>query len=536
VPASTPSRTTSRSSPSRSARGGGGATRGPGRWESRGGLGLACLAGAALGASFVDFRLFVLPWVALAPLIALAERAGPRRAFALGYAAGLAGIVLAFAWLVYAFRVFGGFSMPVALGIFVAPVAWMALQLGGATALVAWLGPLPFGLTAPLAFTAVEFLFPSLFPWRLAHSQYRAPLLLQSGDLAGPSLLTFAMVWASAGLLAAWRRLRGGPGRAALGTVLAPALLLAALAGYGAWRLAVVGAARAEAPALRVGVIQGNVGIERKGDRSFFRRNLEDYRALSRGVAPEVDLLVWPETVVVRPIPVERTVLTGAASPFPDLPRPLIFGGLAAGVAGGAPRLFNSAFLLREDGTVAGRYDKRILVPFGEYMPLGDRFPFLRELSPATSDFGAGTDAVLLDVTAAARVGPLICYEDVVPGPARDAVRLGATLLLNLTNDAWYGDGPEPVQHQALAVWRAVELRRDLVRATNTGLTSAVAATGEVLGELPTFEAAALVAEVRLLAGATVYGRYGDVFAWAIVATLVLGAARRHSRSGRRVR
>src|SRR6185369_2602851 len=98
------------------------------------------------------------------------------------------------------------------------------------------------------------------------------------------------------------------------------------------------------------------------------------------------------------------------------------------------------------------------------------------------------------------------------------AVAAGATLLVNLTNDAWYGDSAEPVQHQALAVWRTVEVRRDLVRSTNTGLTSVLAATGEVIGELPTFTTATLAAEVRLLSGTTPYAVVGDLFAWTVVA------------------
>lgn len=497
---------------------------------------LALVAGLALGASFVDFRLFALPWGALVPLIALAEAHPPRRAFGLGCLTGAAGIALAFSWLVYAFRVFGGFSTAVAVVLYVAPVAWMALQLGLFTGLVAWVGPLPLGLTAPLVFTAVEFVFPSLFPWRLAHSQYRLPVLLQTGELAGPSLLGFAMVWTSAGMLAALRRAGGGdgtPDRSARGrtgwaTIVAPVLLLLMLTTYGSWRLTAVRAARAQAPVLRVGMVQGNVGVARKGDRSFFTRNIEDYRGLSRSIARDVDLLIWPETVVQHHLPIDQPRLTANESPFPDTPRPLVFGGLGIDERRGSERLFNSAFLLREDGFIAGRYDKHVLVPFGEYLPFAERWPRLRRFSPATGNFTAGTATTLLPVSPTARLAPLICYEDVIPGPAREAVSSGATLLLNLTNDAWYGDSAEPVQHQALAVWRAVENRRDLLRSTNTGLTSVISATGEVLGELPTFEPATLTTEVRLLTDRTVYGAVGDLFAWVVVAALVAVLLRRH--------
>jgi apolipoprotein N-acyltransferase len=468
--------------------------------------------------------------VALAPLLAVAEATRPRRAFRLGWLAGTTGIALAFLWLVHAIRVFGGFSAPLAILLYLPIVVSMGIQLGLFAALVAWIGPSPLGIAAPLAFTAVEFLFPSFFPWRLAHSQYRIPLLLQSGELAGASLLGFAIVWMNVAVLALARRLGtrrahgdARPRARAAPAVAAPLLLVLALLAYGAWRLPAVRAQRERAPALQVGVVQGNVSIQHKGDRAFFGRNLDAYRQASRTIAADVDLLVWPETVVQDRIWDWHARLELAEDPFPDATRPLLFGGLAlARDRRGATHLYNSAFLRGVDGRVLGRYDKRILVPFGEYMPLGDRFPRLRELSPGTSNFTAGGDPVLLAVGPLARLGALICYEDVIPGPARAAVARGATLLVNLTNDAWYGDSAEPVQHQALAIWRTVETRRDLVRSTNTGLTSVLAATGEVVEELPTFTTGTLTAEVRLLGGETPYAAIGDVFAWGVVAALLL--------------
>ncbi|MEO6025695.1 MAG: apolipoprotein N-acyltransferase [Candidatus Binatia bacterium] len=490
---------------------------GGGRWQ---GPIVALAAGLALGASWVDFRLWVVPWVAVAPLVALAESRDSRRAFRLGWLGGLAGIGCAFSWLVYAFQVFGGFSLALALALFVLPVGWMALEIALFTGLLAWLGPLPLGLAAPVTFTMVELVFPTLFPWRIAHTQSHIVTLLQTGEIAGPYLLGFAIVWVNAGIVSAVRRRERGP-------LMASGALVMLLVLYGVARVVTIDAARAAAPRLRVGVVQGNIGVERKGDRTFFRRNLDDYRRLSSAIAADVDLLVWPETVAQRPIPKDARTPPADSQPFPDAPRPLVFGGLTIASGPDERRLYNSAFLMEPDGSIVGRYDKRVLVPFGEYLPLATRFPWLRRLSPATGHFTPGSGPALLTVGDDIRIGALICYEDVIPGPAREAVEHGATLLLNLTNDAWYGASAEPYQHHALALWRAVETRRDFIRSTNTGLTAAISATGRSLGDLPIFVAATMLVETRLLALSTFYVRWGDVFAWAIALIWVLAAARR---------
>lgn len=495
----------------------------PGRAGGWRDWGVALLAGVALGWCFVDFRMWLVPWVAVAPWIDLAETRSPSRAFVLGWAGGTAGIAVAFVWLIHAFQVFGGFPFVAAVGLFVVPVLWMGLQIGVFAGALSWVGVAPLGLAAPLTFLAAEFLFPTLFPWRIAHTQYRVVPLLQSGEIAGPYLLGFAIVWCNAGLV---RWLRGGE-RAPLAAAL---VFVSVLVVVGTSRAERIEAARAGAPLVRVGVVQGNIGIERKGDRAFFRRNLDEYRRLSRSLADDVDLLVWPETVAQHPIDTTGREPIAAAHPFPDTPRPLVFGGLALGEGREGRRLYNSAFLTEVGGALTGRYDKRVLVPFGEYLPLADRFPWLRRLSPASGRFTPGDAPTLLTTASGLRLGPLICYEDVIPGPAREAVARGATLLLNLTNDAWYGASAEPWQHQALAAWRAVEMRRDFIRATNTGLTATITAVGDVPMELPIFEAVARRTDVRSLNVSTFYARHGDIFAWVQVIVWV-GFAWRRGRS-----
>jgi hypothetical protein len=250
------------------------------------------LTGALVAAPWLDFSFFPVAWVAFAPLLwALGRATSRREALRLGLLAGLATNVPAFYWLVYTIHVFGGFPYVLAVFFYTCLSLFSAMQF----VFFAWgfhrlrFGPL--GLFAPVLWVALEFLFPNLFPWRMGNSQLEMPVLMQTGDLAGPYLLSFVMVWVSAGIaLAAGTRHRLVP-------LAAAATAAAALLGYGLWRMPIVQAAIDAAPTVRVGLVQGNVGIHEKGNVSLFDVNLEHYRELSAPLQSQVDVLIWPESV-----------------------------------------------------------------------------------------------------------------------------------------------------------------------------------------------------------------------------------------------
>jgi apolipoprotein N-acyltransferase len=212
-------------------------------------------------------------------------------------------------------------------------------------------------------------------------------------------------------------------------------------------------------------------------------------------------------------------VIPAKHHPFPDTTAPLIYGGLAYEYPdeGGDPRMFNSAFLIDGAGRVYGRYDKHILMPFGEYIPGGSLFPSLYDLSPQTSHFTRGASIATLDVPGKLRVAPLICYEDVPASIARAMTQNGAEALLTIFNDAWFGNSMAPFQHEAIALWRAIENRRYFMRVGNAGVTSVIDPFGRVVDRLGMFTAETLRADVHPLHVATVYTRVGDVFGWCVV-------------------
>jgi apolipoprotein N-acyltransferase len=477
----------------------------------------AALTGALIAACFLRFELYPIAWVAFTPLLwALAQARGPRQAMTVGLVAGLVTNIPAFYWLVYTIHVFGGFGYGLSLFFYLCLSVFTAGQFVLFAAALYRTGPGPLALAAPLLWVSLEFLYPNLFPWRMAHCQLHVPVLLQIGDVTGPYGLSFVMVWFAAavgGLLSPPRR--GAP-------LLAAVAAAAAVVAYGVVRIPQVEAAMRAARSLEVALVQGNVGIKEKGDVRYFDVNLATYQRLSDEFQDRVDLIVWPETVSQHWISTDTARLDGKENPFPDLRKHLIFGGLAFHMTG--PRQadeFNSAFLTGPDGVVLGRYDKRILMPFGESLPLVSYFPALKDIatriSPQTGFYTAGRSIAVFDIGGKAKIGQLICYEDLLADMSRDSTRAGAELLLNILNDAWYGDTAAPHQHQALALWRAIENRRYLLRGSNSGVTSIIDPVGRVIGEAGVFREEVVAGTVHPLRLETFYTRHGDVFVWLVL-------------------
>lgn len=491
---------------------------------------LGSLGGVSIAASFLDFRLGPLAWLAFTPiLVSFAWTRSTREACVVGFVVGLAVNVPAFHWLVGTIHRFGGFPYAVSL------VFYGLLSLFGAVQFVL-LGlvvrRVGFGFAAlapPCAWIALELLFPNLFPWRLANSQIEYPVWMQVGELTGPFGTSFVMVWLAAAVA---RRLVD---RAGAGAILAALLAVVAVGTFGRLRLDAVDRQVSEAPVVRVGLVQGNLSLEEKGNVAYFESNVGTYRRLSLELTPEPDVVIWPESVIAQAVPRDLERVSRGSLIRLGVERPLLVGALTYAGRGEDARFYNSVLGIAPDGRILGMSDKQILMPFGEFLPFASIFPSLREWSPQTGDFEAGTEVVPIDVDGVGRFAPLNCYEDLRAAISRDAVRrLGADVLFAVANDAWFGDTAAPRQHEALAAWRAVETRRALVRVTNTGVTDVIEPSGRVTLRLPVFREAAAVTSVPLLDLETFYVARGPIFAWIAtglaVAFIVAGRRRRSGR------
>jgi apolipoprotein N-acyltransferase len=287
-----------------------------------------------------------------------------------------------------------------------------------------------------------------------------------------------------------------------------------------------VGEEMAQARKLPVAAVQGNIDIDLKWNPTLVKQNLEKHKNLTSRLEA-VPLVIWPESAIEVWLPDELQYLPEDLMPqFKSERSQFIFGAKSFRGKPGTTdfKAFNTAFVADATGRVLGRYHKQVLLAFGEYLPFAKLLSLLPAM-PFADGFTSGSGPVAFHMPGGIRIAPLICYEDLMPDLSHKFVKeTGANILVNLTNDAWYGKSVGPWQHARLAQSRAIETRRSLLRVTNTGVTSLVNAKGEMIQSLPMFVPEVLTTEVDILGGETYYVRYGDWFAWSmtIIAAAIL--------------
>ncbi len=479
----------------------------------RTGLAFAGGAAAALGQAPVGFWWATL--AGLAGVIWLLQRSPDRRtAFWVGLSAGTGYFGLSLLWIVEPFLIDiarHGWMAPFALVL-------LAAGLGLFWGVAAWLARLTWhpslGLVA--AFVALEWLRGVMltgFPWAQVGHVWIGTPVDQLAAVLGPSglsLLTFG-----AATLPVVLRFRGG--------VIA-ACLLALAFGFGSWRLA------QPLPPDREGIlrlVQPNAEQALKWDDALAEDFLNRLLTLTAEGEP-ADLTIWPETSVPYMLEYAPSVagMIGAAS-----------GGepVAVGIQREeAGRFFNSLRILEGDGVERARYDKAHLVPFGEYVPLGDLaydwFGITAFAAQAGASYSAGSGPAVIDLGRMGKVLPLICYEVIFPREVNLAPER-ADWLLQITNDAWFGVRTGPFQHFAQARLRAIEQGLPMIRVANTGVTAVIDARGRVLAELPFGVMAKLDAKIPAALPPTPFSRWGDGPILLLLAALAVLSALRPAKA-----
>jgi apolipoprotein N-acyltransferase len=506
-------------------------------------LGLSLLAGVLLFLAVPTYGLWPLMWIATVPQIYVARVAAtPKRAFLYGWLTGAVANAGGFYWMDGLLERFGHMAAVEALPIMALLIGYQAL----AFAFFSWglrrawdRTRAPLVLLAPLVMVVVELVMPQIFPYYLGISQAFVPAIIQIADLTGPlgvTALMLALSGAVADAIFAISR-RCWPAWRALAAV---AVLIVADLGYGALRIRQADARRAAAPKVRTGLVQANVGILEKWDPAEFARLLALHqRASAELQSAGAQLIVWPESSYPYALP--RTFAHDFTLDDGRLVRrgfdtPLLFGAVTRAVGPSDKRAdrypYNTALMMDAAGNATGSYDKVFLMMFGEYIPFYDQIPWFTKIFPEASNFSRGSEPASFPLHTSAgdfKLGPLICYEDILPSFARRVGKLGPNAFVNITNDAWFGRTAEPYQHLALAVFRTVEHRLEMVRAVNTGVSAHIDAAGRVLArtdsvdpaEEPEAPPATLLVDLAMLPGGGLYRTVGDLFGMLCLLALV---------------
>jgi apolipoprotein N-acyltransferase len=487
-------------------------------------MALAALAGALTVFGFAPFGWAGLPIVTLAVLFGLWHRARPARDAAwLGFAFGAGLFGAGVSWLYVALQTFGGMPGPLAAVAIAGLVAFLSLY----PALAGWIvvrftaqGTRARLLAAASAFVLSEWLRGYLFtgfPWlAVGYSQLPDSPLVGFAPVGGVWLVSLAVTLVAALLVYAVDAVEAGRWRAVLGC----AIGAAAIAVTGAGLRNIQWTTPSGEP-LAVSLVQGNVAQDLKFDAAFREQTFALYQALAENSRGQ--LIVLPESafpMFANDVPAD--VVAGLARTARARGGELLFGVfVVAAPAPGSdePQIYNSVVSVGMERT--GLYRKRHLVPFGETIPPMFGWVMRNLLAIPIGDQARGPDEQPPFRVGRETVAVNICYEDAFGDELRAEAR-AATLLVNVTNDAWYGRSIAARQHNQIAAMRAIELGRPMLRATNTGITSAIDHDGRVLADLPWFTRGVLEVKIAGRRGETPYLRFGDTIPLAAAALLLV--------------
>lgn len=495
----------------------------------------ACISGTLLVLCFPTIDLYGLAWIALVPFLLSLYDKHPKQAFTIGILFGVTYFFGTLYWIYHSVNHYGGVSFVASI----VTVLLLCLYLSLYTGTFAFLFSLAIKTTrfpalfiAPVFWVVLEFLRSYIFtgfPWSsIGYTQYQFLPAIQFTDITGIYGISFFVVsvnGAIADIFLIRRRIRDMPLFPMYHSVIGLSVLCVFIVFafvYGHWRL---GQVRPGNP-LRASIVQGNIEQDKKWEHSYQNAVIETYKNLSlEAASSSPSLIVWPETSVPFFFNTDMQYSEHLIHFQRSLNTYLLFGSvLVKEQKGEQVLLSNSAILLDRDGMTSYVYDKIHLVPFGEYIPFRKVLFFIDKLVVGIGDYIHGDQYVRAE-TPFGGFAPLICYEIIFPGLVRKFYSKGGDFIVNITNDAWFGRTHGPYQHFSMAVFRAIENRKPVVRAANTGLSGFIDSNGRILSQTNIFQKTVLTQDIRTDVTKSFYTKYGDLFSYVcIVCSVILMA------------
>ena len=484
--------------------------------------GPAIISGILLILCFPTIDLFLIAWIALVPFLLSLYNKKPKQAFKAGIFLGMPYFFGTLYWIYHSINHYGGISLVTSIAIVILLCFYLSLYIG----IFAFLfsitirnTKLPALLVAPVFWVVLEFLRSYLFtgfPWSsIGYTQYKFLTVIQIADITGIygiSFLVVAVNGALADIFLIKRRTKDMPlfplSQTVIGLVVLLVFTLATII-YGQIRL------REERPGnqFKASIIQGNIEQDKKWEPSYQNTVIEIYKDLSlKAISSSPSIIIWPETAVPFFFETDRVYTKELVDFQNQLNTYLLFGSvLIKGKTDERYLLSNSAVLLDKAGKVDYMYDKIHLVSFGEYVPLQKILFFLNKLVVGIGDYTRG-DHYLRAETPFGDFAPLICYEIIFPGLVRKFYSNGGDFIVNITNDAWFGRTTGPFQHFSMTVFRAIENRKPVIRAANTGISGFIDSNGRIISKTNLFQMAVLTRDITTDSTGSFYAKYGDLF------------------------
>ena len=495
----------------------------------------ALISGFFLTLSFPDTNIAWLAFFALVPLLVSIQSMTHKESFYAGLITGITFFLTLIYWIVPTIHVYGGLHLILAFGVLTLLCLYLALY----PAVFAFtLRKLRYGLYMPLLaaciWTGLEYIRTYAFTgfsWgTLGYSQYENLALIQIADFTGVYGVSFLIILVNSSLAVLYMNFKKKiAGQYIIPVIYTTALVIGAYI-YGSQKINDIDSQIKKAEKTTISIIQGNIKQDLKWSDEFKIHTIEKYIQLSKNqIKKNPDLVIWPETALPFYYGFDRVLSNHVNQCVKSSKTNFLIGSPAFELDKEYTRFYNRAYMFDEFADITGTYDKNHLVPFGEYVPFGNYLTFLGKITAQAGNFSTGDQAFLplefnnhnLNVTR--KTGVLICFEILFPSISSKFVKNGADILTTITNDAWFGQSSAAMQHFSIAVFRAVENRRALARAANTGISGFIDPKGKIIETTSLFKDTAITRQVPILNSLSFYTMHGDVFAiGSILVTLAI--------------
>lgn len=495
----------------------------------------AFIGGLLLTAAFPRPALAPFAWFALLPLLVALRNQSPHTAFRMGFVFGLTHYMTLLYWLVPTMNTYGNLPFSLSVPALFVLAAYLASYTGFFAMLQVLLCPQASCtlILIPVSWVSLEYARATLFtgfPWGLlGYTQFQVRPLIQIADITGPYGVSFLIAFCNAVFLIIvlyllkkdWQGLWVSR-RMCLLSLATLIILMGVVCGYGKRRIQAIDASVRNAPWKTFTIVQGNIDQAEKWDTAFRQSSTQKYIDLSlsaRGKSP--DLVIWPETATPFYFSQDKILTQMVQTAIARIRSYFLIGSPSFIRDTDGVKFRNSAYLVQPDGYICGKYDKSHLVPFGEYVPLKGFLPFLGKIIDQVGDFEAGKKGRTLDWQGH-QLGVQICFEIIFPHLSGRLAHNGASLLINLTNDAWFGTSGGPYQHFAITVFRAVENKKALVRSANTGISGFIDPVGRIEFSTSLNQTVTQTHRLPLMHITTPYARIVDVFSYLCITGVLL--------------